>query len=84
MDFNKYIELALAIHAAASIIVALTPTPHDDRILGKLYKVIETLALVVGKAKQRWSIRQCLKPNFSPWVRYCIQGAFCFYAHLKR
>jgi hypothetical protein len=36
MDFNKYIELALAIHAAASIIVALTPTPHDDRILGKL------------------------------------------------
>ena len=53
MDFNKYIELALAIHAAASIIVALTPTPHDDRILGKLYKVIETLALVVCKAKQR-------------------------------
>ena len=57
MDFNKYIELALAIHAVASIIVAMTPTPSDDKIIGKLYKLIETLALVVGKAKQRWSIR---------------------------
>jgi hypothetical protein len=53
MDFNQYIELALAIHAVASIITAMTKTPHDDNIVGKLYKVIETLALVVGKAKQR-------------------------------
>lgn len=53
MDFNKYIELALAIHAVASIICAATPTPADDRILGKVYKLIESLALVVGKAKQR-------------------------------
>lgn len=50
---NQYIEVALAIHAAASAIVALTPTPHDDKIVGKIYKVIETIALVVGKAKQR-------------------------------
>lgn len=53
MDFDKYIELALAIHAAASIVVSLTPTPSDDKFVGKLYKVIETLALVIGKAKQR-------------------------------
>jgi hypothetical protein len=53
MDFNKYIEVALAVHAAASAIVALTPTPKDDRIVGRLYKVIETLALVIGRAKQR-------------------------------
>lgn len=51
--FNKYIEAAFAIHAAASVICALTPTPKDDKILGKVYKVIETIALVVGKAKQR-------------------------------
>jgi hypothetical protein len=50
---NKYIEVALAIHAAASAIVALTPTPKDDQIIGKLYKIIETLALVIGRAKQR-------------------------------
>ena len=53
MDFSKYVEAALAIHAAASIICALTPTPKDDAFLGKLYKVIETIALVVGKAKQK-------------------------------
>lgn len=51
--FNQYIEAALAIHAAASAICALTPTPKDDAVLAKLYKVIETLALVVGRAKQR-------------------------------
>ena len=51
--FNKYIEVALAIHAAASAICALTPTPKDDKVVGKIYKVIETLALVVGRAKQR-------------------------------
>ena len=53
MYLLKYIELALAIHAVASIITAMTPTPSDDKIVGKLYKLIETLALVVGKAKQR-------------------------------
>ena len=53
MDFSKYVEAALAIHAAASVICALTPTPKDDAFLGKLYKVIETIALGVGKAKQR-------------------------------
>jgi hypothetical protein len=52
-NLNKYIEAALAIHAAASVITALTPTPKDDAVLRKIYKVIETLALVVGKAKQR-------------------------------
>lgn len=52
-NLDKYIEAALAIHAAASVITALTPTPKDDNVLRKLYKVIETIALVVGKAKQR-------------------------------
>jgi len=52
-NFNKYIEAALAIHAAASVICALTPTPKDDQVLSKLYKVVETIALVIGKAKQR-------------------------------
>jgi hypothetical protein len=50
---TTYIEVALAIHAAASAITALTPTPKDDAIVGKIYKLIEMLAMVVGKAKQR-------------------------------
>ena len=50
---SKYIETALAIHAVASAICALTPTPSDDKLVGKVYRLIETLALLVGKAKQR-------------------------------
>ena len=52
-DLNRYLEVALAIHAAASAIVALTPTPADDKIVGKFYKLIEIAALVIGRAKQR-------------------------------
>ena len=53
MDLSKYLEVALAVHAACSVITALTPTPRDDNFVRKAYKVIEILALVVGKAKQR-------------------------------
>ena len=51
--FADYIEVALAIHFAASAICALTPTKKDDEILGKIYKVLEFFALNIGKAKQR-------------------------------
>ncbi len=36
----------------ASIIAALTPTPADDKIVGKLYKIIDWFAINVGKAKE--------------------------------
>jgi len=39
--------------AVASAIAALTPTPKDDTIVGKIYKVIDLLALNVGKAKDK-------------------------------
>ena len=38
--------------AAASSIVAITPTPRDDKIVGQLYKVLEIIALNIGHAKQ--------------------------------
>ena len=50
---NEYLEVALAIHAACSAVCALTPTPSDDRIVRKAYRVIEILGLVIGKAKMR-------------------------------
>jgi len=50
---NEIIEFALALHAAASIVVAATPTPRDNQVLGKIYKVIEFFALAIGKAKQK-------------------------------
>jgi hypothetical protein len=46
---TEYLEIALAVHAAASIICALTPTKKDDDILGRIYKVLEFLALNIGR-----------------------------------
>jgi len=49
---SQYIEVALAVHFAASAICALTPSRKDDEILAKVYKVLEFLALNIGKAKR--------------------------------
>jgi hypothetical protein len=42
-----------AIIAIASLVAAVTPTPKGDKFLGKLYKVIDFLALNIGKAKDK-------------------------------
>tara|TARA_R100001530_G_scaffold47224_1_gene35530 strand:- start:284 stop:460 length:177 start_codon:yes stop_codon:yes gene_type:complete len=39
--------------AGASLIAALTPTPADDKIVGKLYKILDWFALNIGKAKEK-------------------------------
>ena len=43
------IAAVFAAHALALIIVNLTPTPHDNTVLAKIYKWIEKLAGVVSK-----------------------------------
>lgn len=43
---------------AASAITALTPTPQDDILVGKLYRFLDTLALNVGRAKDKPVNRQ--------------------------
>lgn len=45
-------NIATAIIAASSIVAALTPTPKDDAYLAKLYRLIDIMALNIGKAKQ--------------------------------
>jgi|TARA_R100001594_G_scaffold83475_1_gene118087 hypothetical protein len=42
-----------AIIAIASFIAAVTSTPKGDKLLAKLYKVIDYLALNIGKAKDK-------------------------------
>jgi hypothetical protein len=37
----------------ASLICAVTPTPHPDTKLGKIYKFVEITALNVYKAKEK-------------------------------
>ena len=36
-----------------SAIAATTPTPVDDKLWAKCYKVIDVLALNIGKAKEK-------------------------------
>lgn len=52
-SFSDYVGALLAVHAAASAVTALTNTPKDDTFVKKFYKVIEFLALVTAKTKQR-------------------------------
>lgn len=49
---SQLISAATAVVTAASAICALTPTPSDDKFVGKVYKFIEWLALNFGKAKK--------------------------------
>lgn len=42
-----------AVVAAASAVAALTPTPKDDTFVAKAYKVLDWVALNVGKAKDK-------------------------------
>ena len=52
MVILEYINAIRALVTACSAITALTPTPKDDKIVSKLYKLLEIGALVVGKAKK--------------------------------
>ena len=40
-----------AIVCGASFVASVTATPKDDELIGKLYKIVEVLALNIGKAK---------------------------------
>ena len=49
----QIISALFAVHAAALAIVNLTPTPKDDAVVAKFYKVIESLAGIVTKTAKR-------------------------------
>jgi|TARA_B100001059_G_scaffold222420_1_gene246347 hypothetical protein len=48
---TELIGIATAIVTAASAIAALTPTPTDDTWVGKAYRIVDWLALNIGRAK---------------------------------
>ena len=50
---DQIIGALTSIVTGASALAALTPTPKDDTFIGKLYKVIDFLALNIGKAKDK-------------------------------
>ena len=49
---GEWLGIVTGVVCGASILCALTPTPKDDVMIGKLYKILEMLALNIGKAKK--------------------------------
>ena len=52
-NVDSIVAALTAVVAAASAIAALTPTPTDDSIAAKAYKIVDWLALNIGKAKDK-------------------------------
>ena len=52
-NWEGIVAVLTGLIATASAVAALTPTPKDDGIVKKLYKLIDLLALNVGKAKEK-------------------------------
>jgi|TARA_R100000234_G_scaffold80826_1_gene50758 hypothetical protein len=48
----KLIQIVPWIISAASLIAAITPTPKDDILIGKVYKILDWCAINVGRAKE--------------------------------
>lgn len=60
--WETIVAVLAGLHAVALAIVNLTPTPDDNIILGKVYKVVEGIAGVVTKtAKERPGERKAMK-----------------------
>ena len=47
------VSIVTLIVTVASIVAASTPTPKDDEWIGKLYKMVDLLAINKGKAKDK-------------------------------
>ena len=52
-NWDLILGILTASVALASAVAAITPTPKDDGIVKKLYKILDLLALNVGKAKEK-------------------------------
>jgi hypothetical protein len=52
MEFHEMIQLFLALHGVALVIVNMTPTPKDNEALRSIYKVLELFAGIGPIAKR--------------------------------
>ena len=52
-NWFEILEVVSLVVAAAAAIAALTPTPKDDGAIKVIRKIVDALALNVGKAKNR-------------------------------
>ena len=52
-NIETVIAIVTAVVTLASLIASVTPTPKDNAVITKLYKVIDLLALNIGHAKEK-------------------------------
>jgi hypothetical protein len=52
-NWTEIAGILAALHVLALAIVNVTPTPKDDELYGKLYKVIEVIAGIVTKLAKK-------------------------------
>ena len=52
-NIESLLAVAGSVVMSASLITSLTPTPADDKIVGRLYKIIEWLSFNFGKSKMK-------------------------------
>jgi hypothetical protein len=50
---KPWFSVITAVVTLASAIAALTPTPREGTVFAKIYKVIDILAINIGKAKNK-------------------------------
>jgi len=53
VTIDNAVSILTAVVTIASIVTAITPTPKDDKWFARVYKIVETLGLVVGRAKDK-------------------------------
>lgn len=53
-NWEALVAVLVALHGLAIAIVNLTPTPKDDEVLAKVYKVVEGFAgIFTNRAKEK-------------------------------
>jgi hypothetical protein len=52
-NWTEVAGILAALHLLALAVVNATPTPRDDELYGKLYKVVEVIAGIVTKTAKK-------------------------------
>ena len=52
-NIETVIAIVTAVVTLASLIASITPTPKDNAVIAKVYRVVDLLALNIGHAKEK-------------------------------
>lgn len=52
-NIETVIAIVTAVVTLASLIASITPTPKDNAVIAKVYRLVDLLALNIGHAKEK-------------------------------